>query len=141
MPNHLHAVIAFSNHGKQINSIVANGKRFIAYAIADKLKEMKNDAVLYELRKARTANEIKDGKLHKVFATSFDWKHCDSDKMIVQKLDYIHSNPCSGRWMLADSPVDYQHSSARYYLTGEQGFYAVKNYKEIDDVDLHSLRL
>jgi hypothetical protein len=29
MPSHVHAVIAFSNSGKVINTIVSNGKRFI----------------------------------------------------------------------------------------------------------------
>ena len=29
MPNHVHALIAFKNTGKNINTIVGNGKRFI----------------------------------------------------------------------------------------------------------------
>src|SRR5262245_9043780 len=113
MPNHLHAVIAFCNHGKQINTIIANGKRFMAYDIVDKLKEMKNDSILSALQQARNIDEIKDGKLHKVFETSFDWKHCDSDVLLEQKLGYLHSNPCKGKWMLANSPVEYKHSSAK----------------------------
>ena len=39
MPNHLHALIAFSNTGKNINKIIGNGKRFMAYDIVGKLKE------------------------------------------------------------------------------------------------------
>lgn len=140
MPNHLHAVIAFSNRGKQINTIVANGKRFMAYDIIDRLKELKNDEVLNTLQQARNQNEIKDGKLHKVFESSFDWKHCDSDKLMLQKLDYLHSNPCKGKWMLANSPVYYKHSSAKYYFTGEQSFYPVTHYKEIEGIELHGLR-
>ncbi len=34
MPSHVHAVIAFSNSGKSINTIVSNGKRFIAYGFS-----------------------------------------------------------------------------------------------------------
>ena len=33
MPNHLHALIAFRNTGQSINTIVGNGKRFMAYEI------------------------------------------------------------------------------------------------------------
>ena len=39
MPNHLHAMIAFSHtQGKSINSIVSNGKRFMAYELVERLK-------------------------------------------------------------------------------------------------------
>jgi hypothetical protein len=31
MPDHLHAIVAFHNTGKTINSILGNGKRFLAY--------------------------------------------------------------------------------------------------------------
>ena len=56
--------------------------------------------------------------------------------MIEQKLNYIHDNPCIGKWNLAESPVDYIHSSAHYYITGEQGIYSVTNYMELEDIDL-----
>lgn len=44
----------------------------------------------------------------------------------LQKLSYIHSNPCSGFWKLAESPVEYNHSSARFYFTGEQRGHFIK---------------
>ncbi len=31
MPSHVHAIIAFSNTDKSVNTVVSNGKRFIAY--------------------------------------------------------------------------------------------------------------
>ena len=37
MPNHVHAIIAFSNSGKDINKIIGNGERFIAYGIVERL--------------------------------------------------------------------------------------------------------
>jgi hypothetical protein len=60
--------------------------------------------------------------------------------MIEQKLSYMHSNPCKGKCSLAQNPTAYLHSSAKYYLTGEKGFYDVINYKKIEDIDLHRLR-
>lgn len=140
MPNHLHAVIAFINRGKSINTIISNGKRFMAYDIVSKLEDINCTNILDSLSTARNETEIKANKQHKVFETSFDWKCCNSDKMLEQKLSYIHSNPCKGKWNLANSPVEYIHSSAKYYLTGEQGFYAVTHYKEIEEIDLHTLR-
>lgn len=79
MPNHLHAVIAFSNTDKSINTIVGNGKRFIAYEMLNGLKANHKDDILIELGNARNATEIKENKLYKVFETSFDWKQFHSN--------------------------------------------------------------
>jgi hypothetical protein len=49
MPNHLHVLIAFSNTGKNINKIIGNGKRFMAYEIVTKLKEKENENILNQL--------------------------------------------------------------------------------------------
>ena len=40
MPNHLHAVIAFKYTGKPINTIIGNGKRFMAYEIIERLRRL-----------------------------------------------------------------------------------------------------
>ena len=39
MPNHVHAIIAFSNNRKNINTIVSNGKRFIAFELVERLQQ------------------------------------------------------------------------------------------------------
>ena len=38
MPNHLHAIIHFRESGFDLNAIIANGKRFMAYEIIKRLK-------------------------------------------------------------------------------------------------------
>jgi hypothetical protein len=43
--------------------------------------------------------------------------------IIRQRLNYIHSNPCTGKWNLADMPESYVHSSAGYYGNGLQGIF------------------
>ncbi len=45
MPNHLHALISFSNTGKNINTIIGNGKRFMAYDIVARLEKANNDDI------------------------------------------------------------------------------------------------
>ena len=89
MPGHVHAIVAFSNTGKSINSIVSNGKRFIAYDLVKRLKQQNSNLVLSELSSSLNNTEIKEGKLHNVFEASFDWKECRTEKFIQQKLDYI----------------------------------------------------
>lgn len=49
MPNHLHVIIAFHNTGKSINSIVGNGKRFIAYDLIKALKEQGQDVIIKQM--------------------------------------------------------------------------------------------
>ena len=136
MPNHLHALIGFSNSARNINRVIGNGKRFMVYDIIDKLKEQKNEIILDQLSKAVNASDRKRGKLHEVFEPSFDIKECFTKKFIIQKLNYIHNNPCSGKWNLADCPQNYVHSSAGFYYNGMQGILPVSNIMELMDIDL-----
>ena len=136
MPNHIHALIAFQNNGTIINTIVSNGKRFMAYELVKRLNKQNEIQVLRKLSLAVTDSDKKRGKIHQVFEESFDWKECRTDKFIEQKLYYIHNNPCKGKWNLATSPVEYLHSSARFYATGEHGVYKVTNYGFLKDIDL-----
>jgi len=136
MPNHVHALIGFANSKTSINTIVGNGKRFMAYEIIKRLADQNEVNLLEELSHRVSKRDERRGKLHEVFEESFDWKECLSDKFIDQKLDYMHDNPCRGVWNLVESPADYQHSSAKFYLTGEQGVYGVTNYGELKDIDL-----
>ena len=136
MPNHLHALITFSDTGKSINKIIGNAKRFMAYELVKRLKAQGSNDILEILSSGVNPSDQKKGKLHEVFEPSFDWKECWGDTFIEQKLDYMHNNPCQGKWHLVEDVVDYTHSSARFYLTGEQGMYEVTSYKEMADVDL-----
>ncbi len=96
MPSYVHAIIAFSNTGKTINSIISNGKRFIAYDLVKRPQQHNSSLILTELSSSLNSTERKEGKLHNAFETSFDWKECRTEKFIQQKLDYIHYNPCKG---------------------------------------------
>jgi len=47
----------------------------------------------------------------------------------------MHNNCCICKWHLAANSIVYIHSSARFYLTGVQGIYAVTNFMEMEEVD------
>jgi len=49
MPKHVHALIGFRNSGQFINTIIGNGKRFMAYEIINRLQQQMNQEVLYHL--------------------------------------------------------------------------------------------
>jgi REP element-mobilizing transposase RayT len=139
MPNHLHTLIGFQNTGKSINTIIGNGKRFMAYQIVDRLEQHNETLLLEQLQQAVESKDRERNKQHEVWSDSFDWKDCRGEDLIKQKLDYIHNNPCRGKWNLAASPEEYPHSSAYFYATGIQGIYPVSNYMELKDVDLSKL--
>jgi hypothetical protein len=121
---------------KPINTLVSNGKRFMAYELVGRLQQQGHFATLDRLSRAVSAPDKKRGKLHQVFEPSFDCKECYSEAFTEEKLNYLHQNPCKGKWNLAASPIDYPHSSALYYYTGEKGVYEVTRYTELMDVDL-----
>ena len=133
MPNHVHAVISFIETEQSINNIIGNGKRFMAYDIIKRLKENNELSLLGSLADAVEKKRKANNKKHEVWELSFDWKHCSNDKFTQQKIDYIHVNPCKGKWNLCEVPEQYNHSSARYYLTGGQGIYEVSNFAEMKD--------
>ncbi|MCA6499328.1 MAG: hypothetical protein IM545_03065 [Chitinophagaceae bacterium] len=138
MPNHLHALIAFCETPTPINTIIANGKRFIAYELVKRLKDQNRGDILEQMRGwVNKTDQLKKQK-HEVFEPSFDRKECFSLKFLKQKADYIHQNPRKAGLIIL--PEDYEHSSARYYYTGIQGVYPVITYMELQDIDLTSMR-
>ena len=76
--------------------------------------------VLLQLQQGLRPSDVARGQKHRVFATSTDLVECFSGKMIEEKLRYIHANPVSKRWMLAEDAVEYPHSSFAFYVRGEQ---------------------
>jgi hypothetical protein len=72
-----------------------------------------------------------NNKKQEVWELSFDWKHCIGEPFIQQKLNYIHLNPCQGRWNLCAKLEEYKHSSAKFYLRGKEGFYKTDSMAEM----------
>lgn len=133
MPNHLHVIIGFRNTGKSINTIIGNAKRFLAYGIIGRLKDKDEVELLESLMQGVKHTDKQRGKQHEVFEASFDWKECISDGFMQQKLDYMHNNPCSGKWKLVENPSDYLHGSAAFYILDEENKY-VTSFMEMHDM-------
>lgn len=131
MPNHLHVLIDFSATTKKINTIIGDGKRFMAYEIIKRLEAKAQTDVLMTLKKGVAVKGKEKGKLHEVWEESFDWKICETAEFAYQKLIYVHNNPCSGKWKLVEDITRYEHSSARYYITGKHAGYVVTNLEAI----------
>jgi REP element-mobilizing transposase RayT len=136
MPNHIHVLIGFRNEGKSINKTIGDGKRFLAYEIVKRLEHQGERAILAQLQAAVEPTDKQRNKKHEVWSDSFDWKECRSRQFVDQKLDYIHRNPCAGKWNLAACPAAYEHSSARFYAEGIDTHGLLTNAADLEDVDL-----
>ncbi len=137
MSNHVHALISFINTKQSINTIVGNGKRFMAYEIIQRLEANREVALLHQLSAHVEVTRKANKKQHDVWETSFDWKDCRSNEFAWQKLNYKHNNPCTGKWQLAANPIEYIYSSAKFYLTGVQGIYPANIFMEMEEVNFN----
>jgi len=140
MPNHIHLLISFIETDQRINTIIGNGKRFMAYEIIKRLRQNNELELLSDLAENVESKRKLNNKKHNVWELSFDWKECNSSAFINQKLEYIHNNPCVGKWELSKSPVEYEHSSAKFYITGERVPFHVNNIMEMHDVEFEKKR-
>ncbi len=131
MPNHIHLLVYTQNSERAINNIIGTGKRFMAYEIVKRLENYKRTDLLLIMARAVTKSERKRNKKHEVFQDSMDCKEVITEKFIRQKLNYIHKNPVSGKWKLADHYLDYEYSSARFYDLGEEAKCRLYNYAEL----------
>ncbi len=132
MPNHLHLIMHLAEDKNTINTILSNGKRFLAYEIVKRLAETKREDILQILASHVTLSEKKRNKKHRVFEISSDIKPCYTERFLLQKLEYIHANPISGKWQLADSAEKYPHSSAAFYeLNQEHPKVKITHYKDL----------
>ena len=131
MPNHVHCILYFPSENFDLNKLIGNAKRFLAYDIINRLELQSNSQLLKALSDALTETEIAKGQKHRVFEESFDAKPIYSEPFFFQKLDYIHHNPVSGRWKLVDDYTEYEHSSALFYELSKVFHFEPKHYNEL----------
>jgi REP element-mobilizing transposase RayT len=132
MPNHLHLIVYTRNSERTINKIIGSGKRFMAYEIVERLEKSGRDDLLKLMSDAVVPSERQRNKKHEVFEDSFDCKEIVTEKFIRQKLNYIHKNPVSGKWKLAEHYLEYVYSSARFYDLGEKSNCSLFHFADIN---------
>jgi REP element-mobilizing transposase RayT len=107
MENHLH----FIAKGKELSKEVGDFKSFTARKIIDLLQQRKAVTILRQFRyeKAR----YKTDRPHQVWQEGSQPKKIENAEMMVQKLEYMHSNPVKRGYV--DETVHWRYSSARNY--------------------------
>jgi len=131
MANHFHGILYFIQEKFDLNKIVSNAKRFMAYQIIQRQKATGRIDLLEYLSAGLTERELSKKQRHRVFENSFDAKPIFSESFLHQKLDYIHYNPVSGKWNLAEDYVQYEHSSASFYELDKVIHFKTTHYNDL----------
>ncbi len=114
MPNHIHLMWELLEmNGKE--SPHSSFLKFTGHQFLQKLK--KEDGKLLDQFKVDIVN-----KKHCFWQRDSLPVEVHSPKIIFQKLEYLHANPCRGKWMLANSPLEYGYSSYEFYENGKDKF-------------------
>jgi len=108
---------------------IPNEIYFITFTILGWKKIFTNDKYCDLVYKWFDYMKEKFGAKHKVFKDGYDSKIIQNQKFFLEKLKYVHNNPCVEKWQLADAPENCKHSSANNYILG----------KWIYDIDLIQL--
>jgi putative transposase len=125
MPNHIHLIWQQNElNGKE----TAKGS-LLKHTAHLFLKQLKVDGEtnLYEVNASNKKHEIwqRDSLGIEIY----------SKEVAKQKLDYIHFNPVSGKWMLAKDDLSYHFSSSRFYENGIDEFGFLNNIFTMFDGD------
>lgn len=116
MSNHIHLIVSASE-GNEIPAIIRDFKKFTSKAIIESIREGPESRTEWLLNKFKfAADRIKRNKNFKVWQDGFRPKELNANKMINQKLDYIHNNPVKAG--IVYQPEHYKYSSAVNYSGG-----------------------
>lgn len=126
MPNHLHYIIEdLPNH--TINEIVQKLDSFTGHKILELVRQENKIELIDNLK--QNATKDKDRK-HRIWNDPLD-KYVLNERMLWQKVEYIHNNPCQKGWYLVDGRADYKYSSACFYDRDEKPIIDIDDVREL----------
>jgi len=111
MPNHIHLLWRIEK-GHLRKDVQRDFLRFTGQQIKFFLQKKYPD----KLEKLKVG--LKDRK-YQIWQRNSLSKELWGEEILIQKLDYIHNNPCQGKWQLCDVAEKYNYSSAMYYFTNK----------------------
>ncbi|MBL0339507.1 MAG: transposase [Bacteroidetes bacterium] len=113
MSNHIH-MIAAAEEGIALNDIIRDMKKFTSREISNAIKYENESRKGWMLNLMHFRGQQHPKKIDiKVWKDGYDCFELYSNKMIDQKLNYIHDNPV--RAQIVEEAHHYMHSSARNY--------------------------
>lgn len=112
MPNHIHLIWSLL----KLNGKESPKSSLLKYSAHMFLKELKCQGKAWQYKVSVSNKE------HEIWQRDSLSVEIYSPNVAKQKLDYIHANPVSGKWMLAKDDLHYHYSSARFYDSGKDDF-------------------
>ncbi len=111
MGNHLHLIASGNDLAREIGHF----KSFTARKIIDYLKENQTDTILKQLQFHKL--KYKNDRTYQFWQEGSHPVLIQDEKMMIQKLEYIHYNPVKRGYV--DDPIHWRYSSARNYAEQE----------------------
>ena len=121
MPNHLHFIWQLHDEVNRTN-FQRDLLKFTSRSILNFMR-MHDDPMLKALEVKATDRKFQVWERNSLSVDLF------SEKVFLQKLDYIHNNPLQPKWNLTTLPEEYRWSSAQFYETGISEFSFLKHYQ------------
>ena len=116
LENHLHLIVQSPCLSKEISSF----KSYTARLLIDYLTDQKAHQLLTQFHFFRKKHKV--DRLYQIWEEGYHPKEIQSDKMLIQKINYIHQNPVKRGYV--DHAEHWRYSSARNYQ-GETGLLPV----------------
>lgn len=122
MPNHFHLIWELLKpNGKE--SPVASLMKFTAHQF-EKYLQQKDPAALKEYVVEWHSRQFN------FWQPNADWFLLNNESTILQKLNYMHTNPMQKHWNIIDDPIKYPFSSAKFYETRVNDFDFLFDYRD-----------
>jgi len=108
LENHLHLIASSNDIGKSMQKF----KSYSAYKLLELLKKQNATTLLKQLAFYKKAH--KTHTTYQVWEEGFHPKLIQSEKMMIEKINYIHHNPVKRGYV--DKAEHWRYSSARDYM-------------------------
>ena len=113
MENHLHLIVAAEN----LSMVM---KAFKSYTSRELIKSVKNKNMDWMLNQfSYYKKNYKKESSYQIWQEGFHPQLITAEKMLMQKIEYIHMNPVLRGYV--ERPEFWKYSSANYFITGENG--------------------
>ena len=122
MPNHFHTIWRVHD-GIDREDFQRDLMKFTARSMI-KFMLMNEDLLLPKLKVKAADRSQQVWKRNSLAVELF------TEKVLIQKLNYIHNNPLQPKWQLCTRPEEYFYSSAKFYETGVDDFGMLTHYKD-----------
>ena len=120
MPNHIHIVWQILQ-GHELQTVRQRLLKYTAQQIKFDLLE-NHPKVLDIFKSERHDRAYQFWKSHPLSILLL------TEPVVKQKMDYVHRNPTTEKWRLAESPSEYHYSSCSFYTLGEKKWDFLTNF-------------